>query len=352
MLPSGELKDQPSTWYGGVHMDPKQVADDGAGAVCSLSHDHVINVADVLERIESVVDQITFVVRLLAGFSILAGLTILASSIASTRFRRMQEAVVLKTLGATRMRIVRTFSVEFSVLGLAGRRGRCGVCQPADARAAAPAGGCLPYRVGSDGDCAGGHGGAGDGDGMDCELSDSWAAAVAGAAGGVRRAGKRQQGSELPDAQLRFDRGWECTYDEVGWLCASGALPGPKPIRPQDQPRIKLGAPSFNGRTAASGAAYRGSNPWRAAKNSKTISTFPCVSWTTPHFRASLIERDVCAGSRVQAGEGTSVYGPLQVRKGRLPRAAGFDYCFSFRISSITDFDTGRWSSFSFSHAR
>ena len=30
----------------------------------------------------------------------------------------MREAVVLKTLGATRLRIVRTFSVEFSVLGL------------------------------------------------------------------------------------------------------------------------------------------------------------------------------------------------------------------------------------------
>ena len=72
----------------------------------------------MLDRIESVVDQITFVVRFLAGFSILAGLMILASSIASARFRRMREAVVLKTLGATRMRIVRTFSVEFSVLGL------------------------------------------------------------------------------------------------------------------------------------------------------------------------------------------------------------------------------------------
>jgi putative ABC transport system permease protein len=77
-----------------------------------------INLADVLNRIESVVDQITFVIRFLAGFSIFAGLMILASSIASTRFRRMREAVVLKTLGATRMRIVRTFSVEFSVLGL------------------------------------------------------------------------------------------------------------------------------------------------------------------------------------------------------------------------------------------
>jgi putative ABC transport system permease protein len=78
----------------------------------------VINIADILTRIETVVDQITVVIRFLAGFSILAGLTILASSIASTRFRRMREAVVLKTLGATRMRIVRTFSVEFSVLGL------------------------------------------------------------------------------------------------------------------------------------------------------------------------------------------------------------------------------------------
>ena len=33
----------------------------------------VINIADVLSRIESVVDQITFVVRFLAGFSILRG---------------------------------------------------------------------------------------------------------------------------------------------------------------------------------------------------------------------------------------------------------------------------------------
>jgi putative ABC transport system permease protein len=118
VLPSGQLKDQPSTWYGGVHIDPKQVATMERGLFAAFPTVTVINVADVLERIESVVDQITFVVRLLAGFSILAGLTILASSIASTRFRRMQEAVVLKTLGATRMRIVRTFSVEFSVLGL------------------------------------------------------------------------------------------------------------------------------------------------------------------------------------------------------------------------------------------
>ena len=111
----------------------------------------VINVADVLDRIESVVDQITFVVRFLAGFSILAGSMILASSIASARFRRMHEAVVLKTLGATRMRIVRTFSVEFSVLGSVGGISGCGVRQSADASSATQARGRLPYRLGCDG---------------------------------------------------------------------------------------------------------------------------------------------------------------------------------------------------------
>jgi putative ABC transport system permease protein len=118
VLPSGQLKDQTAEWYGGAHIDPKQVGAMERALFLAYPTVTVINLADVLERIESVVNQITFVVRFLAGFSIFAGLMILASSIASTRFRRMQEAVVLKTLGATRMRIVRTFSVEFSVLGL------------------------------------------------------------------------------------------------------------------------------------------------------------------------------------------------------------------------------------------
>ena len=120
VLPSGLIGNEPSTWYGGLHMEPNAIADMERALFATYPTITVINVADVLDRIESVVDQITFVVRLLAAFSILAGLMILASSLAGTRFRRMQEAVVLKTLGATRMRIVRTFSVEFSVLGLLG----------------------------------------------------------------------------------------------------------------------------------------------------------------------------------------------------------------------------------------
>jgi putative ABC transport system permease protein len=118
VLPSALLKGEAAQWYGGAHVGAAHIPALERALFSAYPTVTVINIADVLTRIENVVDQITFVIHFLAGFSIFAGLTILASSIASTRFRRMREAVVLKTLGATRMRIVRTFSVEFSVLGL------------------------------------------------------------------------------------------------------------------------------------------------------------------------------------------------------------------------------------------
>ncbi len=77
----------------------------------------VVNVADVLQIVQGVVDRISQVVRFISMFAILAGAVILSSSVAGTRFRRMHEVVILKTLGATRWRVSRIFSVEFLVLG-------------------------------------------------------------------------------------------------------------------------------------------------------------------------------------------------------------------------------------------
>jgi putative ABC transport system permease protein len=78
----------------------------------------VVNVADVLVIVQDVVDQVSLVVRFISAFAILAGAIILASTVAGTRFRRMREAAVLKTIGARRRRLVGIFSVEFLVLGL------------------------------------------------------------------------------------------------------------------------------------------------------------------------------------------------------------------------------------------
>jgi putative ABC transport system permease protein len=80
--------------------------------------------ADVLQTFQGVVDQIATVIRFISAFAILAGAIILSSSVAGTRFRRMREVVILKTLGATRWRVSRIFSVEFLILGaVAGTMG-------------------------------------------------------------------------------------------------------------------------------------------------------------------------------------------------------------------------------------
>ncbi|MDR3454230.1 MAG: ABC transporter permease, partial [Rhodoferax sp.] len=52
VLPSACLKDQPATWYGGAHIDPKQVATMERALFASYPTVTVINIADVLDRIE------------------------------------------------------------------------------------------------------------------------------------------------------------------------------------------------------------------------------------------------------------------------------------------------------------
>jgi len=118
ILPQAALAGLPVVWYGGVHVDPAHVGELQRALYAAYPTVTVINVAQALETVRAVVIQITYVIQFLAAFSIFAGVIILASSIAGTRYRRIREVVVLKTLGATRRRIATVFSIEFAVLGL------------------------------------------------------------------------------------------------------------------------------------------------------------------------------------------------------------------------------------------
>ena len=118
VLPPAALKGLPVVWYGGVHADPNRVGELQRALYQAYPTVTVINVAQALETVRSVVIQIIYVIQFLAAFSVFAGIVILASAIAGTRYRRVREVVVLKTLGATRARIAAVFSIEFAVLGL------------------------------------------------------------------------------------------------------------------------------------------------------------------------------------------------------------------------------------------
>ena len=111
------LQGLPATYYGGVRVDPQQAIELQRIAFDRFPTITVINAADVLEIVQQVVDQIGLVVRFVSAFTILGGIIILASGVMATRFRRIREVAILKTLGATRRKVANMFSAEFLILG-------------------------------------------------------------------------------------------------------------------------------------------------------------------------------------------------------------------------------------------
>lgn len=117
VLSPGSLQGLPMIYYGSARVEPKLVPELQKALYQKFPTVTVVNVADVLAIVQDVVNQIATIVRFISAFTILAGAIILASSVAGTRFRRIREVVILKTLGATRRRIAEIFSMEFLVLG-------------------------------------------------------------------------------------------------------------------------------------------------------------------------------------------------------------------------------------------
>ena len=112
------LEGRPAIYFGGVRIAPEKAAELQRDAFAKFPTVMLINAADVLSIVQDVVDQIALVVQFVSAFSILGGIIILSSSVVATRFRRIRETAILKTLGATRRKVAQIFAVEFLILGL------------------------------------------------------------------------------------------------------------------------------------------------------------------------------------------------------------------------------------------
>jgi putative ABC transport system permease protein len=117
IMDPGTLVGLPVIYFAGARVKTEKVPQVQAAIYRAYPTVSVVNIADVLDIIQEVVDQVAVVIRFISAFAILGGVIILAASVAGTRFRRIREVVILKTLGGTRARIARIFSVEFLLLG-------------------------------------------------------------------------------------------------------------------------------------------------------------------------------------------------------------------------------------------
>lgn len=119
VFPSGVLESAPQFFATTVNTTSRE-------ASLSLQQDLVqsypnvsaIDIGQVLETVRNFIDKVTFVIQFIGLFSIITGLIVLAGSASTSRFQRIWEAVLLRTLGAAKKQVIKIQVIEYVLLGV------------------------------------------------------------------------------------------------------------------------------------------------------------------------------------------------------------------------------------------
>ncbi|MCQ4632857.1 ABC transporter permease [Shinella sp. CPCC 100929] len=119
----------PNTFAGAPHawlatmIDPGATAEQESATLKAVTNAFPtitsVRVKDALDVVNELVGQLATAIRAAAAVALIASILVLAGALAAGNRARVHDAVVLKTLGATRATLIRAFSYEYLMLGLA-----------------------------------------------------------------------------------------------------------------------------------------------------------------------------------------------------------------------------------------
>ncbi|AJC81459.1 ABC transporter permease FtsX-like protein [Rhizobium etli bv. phaseoli str. IE4803] len=119
----------PNTFRGAPHAwlatltDPASTPAEDAAILKSVTNTYPtitsVRVKDAIDIVNQLVAQLATAIRAAASVALIASILVLAGALAAGNRARTHDAVVLKTLGATRAMLIRAFSYEYLILGLA-----------------------------------------------------------------------------------------------------------------------------------------------------------------------------------------------------------------------------------------
>ncbi len=116
----GTLEDAPQMFIGATKGPPAGVARAQLkrAFVEQFPNITMIDAVDTIAELRKRINDISFAVSFLGGFVLLCGLLILTGSVAMTKYQRLYEAAIFKTLGAEKRLIIFIALIEYGVLGL------------------------------------------------------------------------------------------------------------------------------------------------------------------------------------------------------------------------------------------
>ena len=80
----------------------------------------VLDLRQVYTIIEDILNKISWIINFMAFFSILTGIIVLIGSVRNSKYQRIKESVLLRTLGAKSKQILRITALEYVYLGMLG----------------------------------------------------------------------------------------------------------------------------------------------------------------------------------------------------------------------------------------
>jgi len=118
--PPGLLEKYPASYVTSFYLPPGNVELLNA-LVKQFPNFLLIDVAQVLGQVQTMITQVSRAVQFVFLFTLLAGLVVLYAAIASTQDERLYQATIMRTMGASRSQLARANLAEFAVIGaLAG----------------------------------------------------------------------------------------------------------------------------------------------------------------------------------------------------------------------------------------
>ena len=114
----GALDDAPHFRLAAARLEPEAELQLQSALADEFPNVTPIRVRPILDKILNVVSKLALGVRVLGLFTILTGLVILGGVASSTALQRSREVALLKTLGLTRLGVMRLFFVEYALVGL------------------------------------------------------------------------------------------------------------------------------------------------------------------------------------------------------------------------------------------
>ncbi len=119
VFPPGVLEAAPQIWVATTRIEDQPDANRfQQRLVLEFGNVSLIDLRLVLSTINELFSKVALTIRFLALFSIITGLVVLAGAVINSKFARIKENVLLRTIGARTSQITRITLIEYAYLGL------------------------------------------------------------------------------------------------------------------------------------------------------------------------------------------------------------------------------------------